>query len=295
MSIFKSILARLRATARNAGLGILWYRLTRFQRSVYRWLTVPVRPLPDFLIIGASKCGTTSLHNYLNQHPKVEQGIWKEIHFFDQYPNYAKGLNWYRTHFPVRTDPDAFCLGEATPAYLFNPAVPERVADAMPKVKLIVLVRNPIDRAYSHYHHTRRGGNENLPFENAIEAESDRISDELKKLESNPTYYDLTYAQYSYLARGRYMEQIERWLQYFPREQMIVIQSQALFSDPDAFCNRIFEFLDLEPYSLDVGRAYNSGEYRNQIAPDTRSRLRAYFRPHNEALAEFLGEPLDWR
>lgn len=287
----------VRRTAQRAGLGVLWYHLThphRTAEATFRRVTAPLRPLPDFLILGANKCGTTSLHNYLNQHPQVEEGLLKEVHFFDRYHRYARGLNWYRSHFPIRTDPADFCLGESTPEYLFNPAVPERVAEVMPDARLIALLRNPIDRAYSHYHHSRRLDREPLSFEEALEAESDRIDDELTRLATDPTYDEQTYEHYSYLARGRYLEQIQRWLEYFPRRQLLVVKSEDLFERPDAVAQRVFDFLGLPPHSLDVGRAYNTGGYRDEMDARVRARLRDYFRPHNQALAASLDEPIDW-
>jgi hypothetical protein len=287
----------VRRTARRAGLGVLWYHLThphRTAEAAFRRFTASLRPLPDFLIIGANKCGTTSLHNYLNQHPQVREGIYKEMHFFDRYHRYANGMDWYRSHFPIRTDPDAFCLGESTPEYLFNPAVPQRVADVMPNVRLIALLRNPIDRAYSHYHHSRRLDREPLSFEEALEAEPDRIDDELTALATNSTYDEQTYEHYSYLARGRYLEQIQRWLRHFPRHQLLVVKSEDLFENPEAVVQGVFDFLDLPPHSPEVHRAHNTGGYRDEMDPEVRARLRDYFRSHNQALAEFLDKPIGW-
>lgn len=289
--------SRLRSIARSAGMGVLWYHLThprRTSRLAYQWLTVPLRPLPDFLIIGANKCGTTSLHNYLNKHPQIKEGLYKEIHFFDRYPRYAEGPNWYRSHFPICTDREEFCVGEATPEYLFHPAVPERVADMIPDVKLIVLVRNPIERAYSHYQHSRRDGSESLSFERALEAEPDRIDGEIEKLKSSSTYYSKTYEHYSYLARGRYMEQIRRWLEHFSREQMMVLRSESLFENPNVVANRVFDFLDLPPHTLNVEHAYNTGDYHSEMDPVIRNKLREYFRPHNEEISKFLDKEIDW-
>lgn len=292
-----SLVRRARSAARDAGLGVLWYHVTHPQRlatSAFRRATASLRPLPDFLIIGANKCGTTSLHNYLNQHPRIREGMYKEVHFFDRYHRYANGLSWYRSHFPIRTAEDAFLLGESTPEYLFNPAVPDRVADVMPDARLIVLLRNPVDRAYSHYHHSKRVGREPLSFEKAIDAEPDRLDGELDAHASTPTYDDQSYEHYSYLARGRYLEQIERWLQHYDREQMLILQSETLFERPESTTHRAFDFLGLSAHPIHVERAFNTGGYRDAMDPDVRARLNDYFAAPNEALFDFLGEEWDW-
>ena len=146
---------------------------TRLAEVLSRGLTHPIRLLPDFLISGAQRGGTTSLYNYLQAHPCFELPTTKELHFFDR--KFHRGLAWYRAHFPTylekcfaqRIQGRAFLTGEATPNYLFHPLVSRRVAEVLPRVKLIVLLRNPVDRAFSHYHHILDLGYEHLPFAEA--------------------------------------------------------------------------------------------------------------------------------
>src|SRR5690348_6863383 len=149
-------------------------RATPPLEKLYRGVTSPIRLLPDFLVIGTQRGGTTSLYHYLQAHESIAPSSIKEIHFFDR--KYARGLAWYRGHFPTgaekwyaqRLRRQAFVTGEASPVYLFHPHVPARVKQALPAVKLIVLLRNPVDRAYSQYYHAVELGLETRPFEEAI-------------------------------------------------------------------------------------------------------------------------------
>src|ERR1700730_9070734 len=161
----------------------------------YRGITNPIRLLPDFLIIGTQRGGTTSLFHYLEAHPCVRPAVNKDLHFFDR--KYNKGLAWYRGHFPTRVERyyaqkirgRAFLTGEASPSYLFHPHTPGRVAQAVPHVKLIVLLRNPVTRAYSQYHHAVELGHETLSFEDAIRGEEERTSGEQRKMLQDAHYY----------------------------------------------------------------------------------------------------------
>src|SRR5690348_1015601 len=156
--------------------------------KVYRGITSPLRLLPDFLIIGTQRGGTTSLYHYLQAHPCIGPASTKEVHFFDM--RFHKGLAWYRGHFPSRIDQYAveqahghsLVTGEATALYLFHPHAPKRVAEALPSVKLIVLLRNPVNRALSHYYHAVKHGQETLSFEEAIQGEEQRTAQEREKL-----------------------------------------------------------------------------------------------------------------
>jgi len=145
-------------------------------------LTSWMRMMPDFLIIGAQRCGTTSLFNYLSQHPDIYPSFPKEVHYFSNY--YKKGTAWYRSHFPLTWQKKyrelvqgrKFMTGEATPYYFSHPHAPRRIFNALPKVRLFLLLRNPVDRAFSHYQYEVKMGIESLSFEEAIDKEEDRLS-----------------------------------------------------------------------------------------------------------------------
>src|SRR5438874_1739426 len=199
-----------------------------FQKA-FRASTKPIRMMPDFIIIGTQKGGTTSLYRYLIEHPCIAPIYIKEPHFFDIY--FYKGLQWYRAHFPTTVgkyyarhiQKHDLITGEASPYYLFHPQAARRVAKTLPKARLIVLLRNPIDRAYSQYQHqTRQRGVEPLTFEEALECEEKRLAGEEEKLLKDDKYCSFNHRHYSYLARSKYIEQLPTWMSIFPKEQFLI-------------------------------------------------------------------------
>ena len=261
-------------------------------RADYRHLTGPLRGLPSAVIIGAQRSGTTSLFNYLIQHPDVLAPLTKEIHYFDLH--YARGVNWYRGRFPyVRQLRGALTL-DASPYYLPHPLVPERAARLLPGAKLVVLLRNPVVRALSHYQHEVRGGRESLTFAEAIEREPERLAGEEERLRADPGYYSFNHHRHSYTRRGLYLEQLRRWVEHFPRQQLLVLQSEWLFRDPAAATGAVHEFLGLRPHRLALYKPFYEGNYERAMPEALRSRLAAYFAPHNAALFRWLGEEFDW-
>jgi hypothetical protein len=290
LSITERAWRTLPAPAKNAAKAV-W--------SGYAWLTSRGRMLPDFLIIGTQRGGTTSLYKYLVQHPNLSHALTKEIRFFDL--NYQRGLPWYRSRFPSRRRREAsrqrggsgLVVGEASPDYLFHPLAPARVAHDLPEAKLIVLLRNPIDRAFSHYWHQFKRGHEVLTFEQAVAAEPDRLAGELDKVLADPTYVSYERHHHSYLARGIYVDQLAAWMELLPRDRFLIERSEDLFQDPPAVFKRVLEFLGLPDHHLteyETFNAFSSGE----MDPALRARLGEYFRPHNERLEGFLGREFGW-
>jgi hypothetical protein len=268
--------------------------------KVYRKTTNPFRLLPDFLVIGAQKGGTTSLYNYLIEHPGIIPAFTKEVHFFDTY--FHKGLPWYRANFPTYAEKyylERFhkqkCLtGEATPYYLFHPHAPGRVAKTLPEAKFIVLLRNPIDRAYSQYAHQARQGYETLSFEDALAEEEKRTAKERENLLKDERYASFNDKHYAYLARGKYIDQLQIWLELFPREQFLILRSEDFYSDPASTLRETFKFLDLPTAGLQREyKLYNNGTY-SKMESTTRKRLIEYFEPYNARLNEYLGADFDW-
>lgn len=268
-------------------------RPLRRLRADYRDLTGPLRGLPSLLIIGAQRSGTTSLFNYLVQHPDVLPPLGKEIHYFDLH--YDRGLNWYRGRFPYahRLRRGALTL-DASPYYLVHPLVPERAARLLPELKLIALLRNPVDRALSHHQHEVRGGREPLAFADAIEREGARLAGEEERLRSDPAYYSFNHHRYSYLRRSLYLEQLRHWLRYFRRSQLLVLQSERLFRDPVAVTAEVHRFLELPPHRLERYQPFQHGSYDRGMPAELRARLMTYFEPHNRELFRWLGEEFDW-
>jgi len=268
-------------------------RPLRRLRADYRHLTAPLRGLPSVLIIGAQKSGTTSLFNYLVQHPDVLRPLNKEVHYFDF--EYFRGVTWYRGRFPYahRLRRGSLTL-DASPYYLVHPLVPQRVAQQLPEVKLVALLRNPVDRALSHYQHEVRGGRESLSFAEAIEKEPERLAGEEERLRNEPHYYSFNHHRYSYTRRGLYIEQLRRWVQHFPRSQLMVLQSEWLFRDPAAAAAVVQEFLGLRPHRVKRYEPFLQGKYQREMPPELRTRLAAYFEPYNRELYRWLGEEYNW-
>jgi hypothetical protein len=270
-------------------------------RRQWRRRTSSVRVLPDFLIIGAQKGGTSSLYNYLTAHPAVIRAATKEVHYFDL--NYARGVGWYRSHFPTRrrlaqvgeSAGVAAQTGEASPYYLFHPQVPERVFALLPDVRLIVLLRDPVERALSHHNHARADGYETLGVADAFAAEPRRLAGEAERLAGrDPGAVGFCHQHHSYLSRGRYAEQLERWFALFPRDQLMIADSRELFEDAAGLTSRAFAFLGLPEHALpryDVAGA----RPHTDVDPELRARLCAYFDPHNHHLYELLEEDFGWQ
>jgi hypothetical protein len=269
-------------------------RSLRQVRARYRRLTSPLRGLPSVLIIGAQRAGTTSLFNYLIRHPDILAPLGKEVHYFDLH--YARGLDWYRGCFPYRRQlrHGAITL-DASPYYLAHPLVPERAARLFPDVKLIALLRNPIDRALSHHQHEVRHGHEKLSFAEAIEREPERLAGEEERLRREPDYYSFNHHRYSYTRRGLYLDQLLRWMHHFPRHQLLVLQSEWLFTEPEAATAAVHHFLGLRPHRLREYKPFYEGNYARELPEDLRKRLADYFAPHNAELYRWLGKEFDWK
>lgn len=264
--------------------------------GAYRRLTGSSRILPSFLIIGAAKCGTTSLYNYLMQHPQVLSCFTKEVHYFDYY--YHRGVNWYRSHFPLQSEAQrcglsngALCMtGESSPYYLAHPLAPERIKRDLPGVKLICMLRNPVDRAISSYNNQVRLGIEKLrDFESALDSEEDRIEGHEERLRSDPTYSSFEHKYFSYFKRGCYAEQLENWYYHFPKDQVLVIQSEPFFTHPSGAYRPVVDFLGLKQWEPPRYMVFNAGgEYREMNA-ESRRRLLERYQPHNQRLFELIG------
>lgn len=289
-------MSHLLSADRNEPPAILQPRTVKHIDPTRVW-TSALRVLPDFLIIGAQKAGTTSLYVYLREHPKVKRALVKEVHFFDNH--FGRGEAWYRAHFATmmeRWRGDFLVTGEATPYYLFYPLAAPRAKQIVPKVKIIVMLRNPVDRAYSHYYHQVRLKLEELTFEQAIEQEATRLVGEFEKIILDDEYYSFAFQNYSYLARGMYAEQLERWFRFFPREQFLILDSSAFYRDTARTLDRVLKFLGVPPDTAMSGQTFaikNDGSYAPMDA-GVRAQLTDFFAPHNERLFALLEQEFDW-
>ena len=268
---------------------LAWLEASQDLASRWKQAFAVAGPLPNFIVIGAQKCGTTYLYDELVQHPHVAAARTKEIHYFDI--NHDRGPGWYRAFFPRQAGARRQ-TGEASPGYLFHPHASRRLQALVPAAKLIVLLRNPIERAYSHYHHEVRLGYETLSFPEAIQQEASRLSGEMVKLRANEHYQSAALRHHSYLARGVYVDQLAEWREYFPPEQMLILQSEAFQCDPVGTLGEVVDFLGL-PAWQPAQRPAKVFPYP-KLDPDLRKRLASYFAPHNERLYAYLGVNYGW-
>jgi len=265
-------------------------------------MTSSSRMLPNFIIIGGRHCGTTSLYHYLIEHPCILPALRKEIHFFDS--KFHKGLNWYKANFPKipkesnkNTCKNQIITGESSPYCLFNPLSPIRVSETLPGVKLIVLLRNPIERAYSDY---KQNDEENLSFENAIKQEKKRLHDiheilkEQAKILAKSDYVSIPHWTQAYTMQGIYVDQLKNWMSYFLKEQILILKSEDLFDNPTRIMKKVYEFLGVENIELSRYQQYNPTDKSKKMQEKVRNYLVDFFKPHNERLYEFLGTRFNW-
>jgi hypothetical protein len=184
-------------------------------------------------------------------------------------------------------------VGEVTPRYLLHPRAPERVSSFDPALKLVAILRDPVDRAYSQYQMRVRQGDEPLTFEDALEREEVDYADELQRMQTDPTYTWPRERRRSYVARGRYAEQLERWLRFFSSEQLLVLTSEELWSEPVAVLERLGAFLGVPPWPDGTYPRPSSVRYEPMPA-EVRERLARTFEPHNRRLEQLLGRELPW-
>jgi hypothetical protein len=259
-------------------------------------LTGPARMRPDFLIVGAQRCGTTTMFKALVQHPQVVRPfLRKGIHYFDK--RYDRGERWYRGHFPLTATAQVtsrrlgglpVLTGESSPYYMFHPLAPQRIAGELPGVKLVVLLRDPVIRAYSAHSHERGRGFEDLDFADAVAAEPERIAGERERLMAEPGSDSLHWQHHAYLTRGQYVEQLRVLEQAVGRERLCVVDSGRLFSDPRPVVDEVVAFLGLEPAD-DLSLEQHNARSRSPLPDDLRTRLERHFEPYDEQLAAWWG------
>ena len=306
-----------RYVAKHPHLFRLAVRYYTIRHGMWRHLTARWRHLPDFLIIGGAKCGTSSLYDFIVRHPEIEAAHSKELVYW---PDPIKGgLDWYRANFPPTR---RSCLtGEADPTYFALPGVPAQMKAALPDVKLIVILRDPVERAYSHYnfYRTRNRLESCNTFEAALELEEPRglaaervrriISsmygggngqvDDAPPLPTRVNMYDLlpwaTRIFHQYTTYGHYADHLEKWFEYYPRRQFLILSTTDMKHDRQAVLNRVYDFLGVSSFMLDdaVPNLY-VGRYELPINEQTRQRLAKHFAPYNERLYRLVGRDFGW-
>lgn len=265
--------------------------------SIFRRLTAGRRALPNLVIAGCQRCGTTSLYRYLVEHPLIVGPVWKEVHYFNRSCNYEKGMSWYRGHFPLKSHIERLSkqhggrayVMEATPAYIVRASSVARFGETLPDAKVIVLLRDPIDRAISNYRMAMRKGYEEASF-------NDAVADELAWYEARADQIARgeMLDRSGYLSRGVYVWQIRRLYEHYPPEQTMVLRSEDLFADVQGVYDKLLSFLELPSHALGKTKAANTQGSADAIDPETLSRMRAFFTPFNQQLNEYLGRDFGW-
>jgi len=266
-----------------------------------RMPTSRARILPGFLIVGAQRCGTTSLSRTLDEHPAVFGPVLhEEVHFFDV--SYRRGLSWYRSHFPLLAvarrsgraagvTPVSF---ESSPYYMFHPLAAERIARDLPGVRLLVLLRDPVERAYSGHAHEVAHGFETESFEAALELEPARLAGQAERIAADPGYFSYSHQHHSYVARGQYVDQLERLERHFGRDRLHVVDSGDFFTDPEAVYDGVLAFLDLPNKGYPAFMRRNARP-RSPMPDSVRKALEEHYRPYDERLTAWLGHEPSWR
>ena len=270
----------------------------------YAMVTAGWRDYPDFLIMGTKRGGTTSLWNYLVGHPQVApmvpgaRGLKSNAYFFE---NLHRGPRWYRSHFLTRgarrwraVRGGTVVTGEASPYYMYGPHIPSRVAELMPYVRAIVLLRDPVDRAYGHYQERAQQGVEPLSFGEALDAEDDRLAGEWERMLADPTYYSRAHDFYSYRDRGVYLPQLRRVLAALPADQVFIARSEDLYEDAQRAFDATCAFLGIERCAIAAPKRHNYIA-RSEMPTEIAQRLTSFYAPHNEALYQFVGRDFGWR
>lgn len=262
-------------------------------------LLAPLRPLlsrgqrmtPGFLVVGTKRGGSTSAYHWIAQHPAVAPcHTRKGTHYFDV--NFGRGPSWYLSGFD-KPSSRWLITGEASPYYMFHPLAPQRIAQMLPDVKLIAVLRDPVTRAWSHHQYEYARGTEHLGFAEALEREDERLAGEEERMRAHPSYESYEHRHHAYLHRGHYAAQLTTLLDLFSREQLLVLQSEAMFADPHGQLARVWDFLGLPPARLEGLKAMKAGSY-DAMPGDTAEWLQRYYAPHNDKLYSLPGIDFRW-
>jgi hypothetical protein len=263
--------------------------------SIFRRIKTTDRVLPDFLIIGAQKSGTTFLFSALLKSDHMLGPFLKEAHYFDT--NYRKGETWYRSLFPSRKDlqarqkPDGSkrITGEASPFYLYYPYAAERAYTLSSNLKIIAVLRDPAERAISHYYHSRAWGYESLPIDEAFAAEESRLAPDKERMAKDPEYIGRSFSNHSYVDRGHYARQLKNWEKHFSREQMLILDSRKLFGDTQETLDNVCAFLEIPSFEYAGGASRNTTSGKADANDALRQKIRSEFKAGNDELFEYTG------
>jgi hypothetical protein len=259
--------------------------------ALWRRASQEFRQLPGVVIVGAQKAGTTQLYAHLVKHPRLF-GAWKkEVDYFSKHS--GRSIRWYRSHFPLRRSVAA-ARGlslDASPSYLPTPAALVKMQEVLPEARIIVILRDPVARAFSHYQHFKTRGLESCSFERAV---AEDIEQNGLRAQFGQALRAGSPAMLGYVGRGYYALQLELLFWLYGRDRVLILDSAELFGDTNLVCQRVFEYLGLEPFRIESRKIYNRGYYKEQIDPIVADRLQQHFEPHDALLRELVGHTFRW-
>ena len=284
MNVRKSVPVPLRRAGRRASV------------AVGTW-TADLRSEPGFLLVGAQRCGTTSLYRALMSHPRITPPVLhKGVNYFDV--NYERGWRWYVGHFPVRlprADSEPRLAFDASGYYMFHPHAPGRIVRDLPEVKVVAMVRDPVERAYSAYQHEYARGFETQTWPRALELEDSRVEPELQHMLDDPGYESFSYRHHAYRRRGHYARQLQPFVEVLGQSRVHIVESERFFENPEEEFTRLLRFLELPVVMPPTFDRYNPRP-RNPMPAEIRAELSDHFQPYDAELERLLGgRPPRWR
>lgn len=256
---------------------------------------------PDILICGAQRCGTTSMYQALRRHPNIlRPTLAKGVHYFDT--DHGRGMNWYRAHFPFRAQAALVerrtghraATFESSPYYLFHPLAAGRIAGDLPGVRILILLRDPVERAYSAHAHEFARGFEIEPFAKALELEDVRLAGEEEKIVADPSYRSHAHQHQAYVRRGFYVEQVRRMVDEIGAERVHVIDAEDFFTDPEPVWRDVTKFLALPDAPAPAFAQHNSRP-RSPMPASLRQELTDAYEDSDRELAQWWGRTPSWR
>jgi hypothetical protein len=256
-----------------------------------RMATNRFRHLPTVVIVGVKRAGTRRLYANLLQHPRCFAAVEKEIDYFSEHS--TRSVAWYRSRFPMRR-PVLRRGGhvlEVSPSYLPTPSALRQMKIVLPRTRIIVLLRDPVSRAFAHYEHQRARYVESRGFEEAV-------AEELRH-NSFPAKPGVALAadagpMLGYISRGYYALQLELLLKVYTRNRVLVIDSAKLPEDMGVVCERVFDFMGLDSFEVEPSTSGDRDFFEPKIDPRLAERLREHYRPYDEMLEEMLGQSFSW-
>ena len=255
-------------------------------------ISSPFRTLPSFIIIGVKRCGTTTLFENLAEHPCIEKSSHDNIGFFND--NFHLGINWYKSHFVTLNKKNEiikkfgkFATYDVTTSYIRNPELATKIKAEIPNCKIIAILRNPIDRAFSEY-------NENLKKKPNMDSFEKIILQELNDYRKiSDEDINLIIKQLNLIGKGLYQRQLKKWFEMFSKESILILSTEEFEKNPDMTYSKIFHFLELPDHKIKNTKKFNKNLY-SKMDGNIRKKLEEFFEPHNNELFNLINENFKW-